>query len=573
MGGEGHRVATGFPAPATDRLLAMATTAELLAALQAIDKRAERTADEYVVATYVDDPSLVGALTASDNGIISGRRGTGKTHALKYLAETRRKAGEGVVYIDMEQDIGSTEGRYVDPSLSLEERATRLVVDVLSIVHDAFLEAAFNGRADASIELLDRMLDHFREVVVRKEIAQSDTLRDSQTIEDTAKGEAKLGLGAASLSLGLGSQTTTGRSADQTVSGSGPIRHRISFGGISGLMRQFLDGFASKRFWILLDEWSGIPLDLQPFLAEMIRKLFFGHHQVTVRIGAIPHRTNWRVPGDQGQYLGIEVGAELFWLLDLDEFVVFPARTGVEQARRSRVFFQNLIFRHLNYALSTMESQPLPDISAMMSLLFTQVTALNELVRAAEGVPRDALNILGRAALRSGGEKISVNHVRQAAAQLYLTSKATQLNGVPGARDLLEKINEDVIGVRKARAFLLDRDHTSHPLIQKLVDDRLLHIIKQGYSSKDEPGKRYDVLQIDYGCYVHLLGTAAAPIALIEEVDEDHAFEAFYGEVYGGVNVPEDDYRAIRRAVLDLPSILDALQPSPPGRHRSVEAE
>ena len=130
----------------------MATTAELLTALQAIDKRAERTADEYVITTYVDDPSLIGALTASDNGIILGRRGTGKTHALKYLAETRRKSGECVVYIDMEQDIGSTEGRYVDTSLSLAERATRLVVDVLSIVHDAFLEAAFSGHADASLD-------------------------------------------------------------------------------------------------------------------------------------------------------------------------------------------------------------------------------------------------------------------------------------------------------------------------------------------------------------------------------------------------------------------------------------
>ncbi len=534
----------------------MVTTAELLAALQAIDKRAERTADEYVVATYVDDRSLVGALAASDNGIISGRRGTGKTHALKYLAETRRGVGDTVVYIDMEQDIGSTEGRYVDTALSLEERATRLVVDVLSIVHDAFLDAAFNGQADAGIELLDRMMDHFQEVVVRREVTQSGTRRDSRTVED----KAKLGVSAKIPTVGLESKAAVDSSAEETFSGSGVVRHRISFGGISGLMRQFLEGHSSKRFWILLDEWSGIPLDLQPFLAEMLRKLFFGIPQVTVRIGAIPHRSNWRIPGDQGQYLGVEVGAELFPLLDLDEFVVFPARTGAEQTRRSRSFFQNLIFRHLNYALSTTGSDPLPDVSAMMSLLFTQVTALNELVRAAEGVPRDALNILGRAALRAGGQKISVDHVRQAAGQLYLTSKAAQLNGVPQARDLLEKINADVIGVRKARAFLLDREQTNHPLIQKLVDDRLLHIIKQGYSSKDEPGKRYDVLQIDYGCYVHLLGTAAAPTALIgDNVDDNNALEAIYGDLYGGVTVPEDDYRAIRRAVLDLPSILQAL--------------
>jgi hypothetical protein len=183
------------------------------------------------------------------------------------------------------------------------------------------------------------------------------------------------------------------------------------------------------------------------------------------------------------------------------------------------------------------------------------VTALNELIRAAEGVPRDALSILGRAALRSGGSKIAVTHVRQAAGQLYQSSKATQLNGVPHASDLLERINEDVISARKARAFLLSPEHTDHELIQRLVDDRLLHIIKRGYSSKGEPGARFDVLQIDYGCYVHLLGTASAPQTFLDGADDDLALAAFYGDV----DVPEDDYRAIRRAVLDLPALLRAI--------------
>ncbi|MFS0895839.1 hypothetical protein [Mycolicibacterium litorale] len=289
----------------------MTTTAELLTALQSIDKRAERTADENVIATYVDDPSMVGALMSPDNGIISGRRGTGKTHALRFLAETRRKAGDVVVYIDMEQDIGSTEGRYVDTSLSLEERATRLVVDVLSIVHEHFLEAAFNGRADASIDILDRMMDQFQEVIVRKEITYTDTKEGTNTTQDSVK----LGLTNSGLSAGLDAQQITGSATKQVFSASGPVRHRVSFGGMTRLVRQFLETFNSKRIWILLDEWSGVPVELQPFLAEMLRKLFFGLPTVTVRIGAIPHRSNWRIASEHGQYLGVEVGAELFALL------------------------------------------------------------------------------------------------------------------------------------------------------------------------------------------------------------------------------------------------------------------
>lgn len=53
------------------------------------------------------------------------------------------------------------------------------------------------------------------------------------------------------------------------------------------------------------------------------------------------------------------------------------------------------------------------------------------------------------------------------------------------------------------------------------MDDRILHLIKRGWSGKDNPGERYDVLQIDYGCYVHLLGTNAAPQSLLGGDDEE----------------------------------------------------
>lgn len=62
----------------------------LLAALQEVEKRAERVGDDDVMATYVNIESLTNALAARDNGIVFGRRGTGKTHALKYVAKTER---------------------------------------------------------------------------------------------------------------------------------------------------------------------------------------------------------------------------------------------------------------------------------------------------------------------------------------------------------------------------------------------------------------------------------------------------------------------------------------------------
>jgi hypothetical protein len=145
---------------------------------------------------------------------------------------------------------------------------------------------------------------------------------------------------------------------------------------------------------VLFDEWSSLPLDVQPYLAEMLRRVFFGTGKVTARIAAIPHRTNWRVlrPGGSG-YIGLEIGPEIFPVADLDEFVVFPARSREEQATRAASFFKALLFRHINQVLSERDLA-LNNPDQLVSLLFTQVTALQELIRAAEGVPRDAITIL-----------------------------------------------------------------------------------------------------------------------------------------------------------------------------------
>lgn len=124
-------------------------TLELFQALQEVENRAERVSAQHLLATYVNAGALVGALSSRDNGIVYGRRGTGKTHALKYLAETEKRKGNFVVYIDMEQDLGSTEGLYSDPSLLVAERAARLLVDVLGIIHNKLIADAFSDEAPA----------------------------------------------------------------------------------------------------------------------------------------------------------------------------------------------------------------------------------------------------------------------------------------------------------------------------------------------------------------------------------------------------------------------------------------
>ena len=69
-------------------------------------------------------------------------------------------------------------------------------------------------------------------------------------------------------------------------------------------------------------------------------------------------------------------------------------------------------------------------------------------------------------------------------------------------------------------------------------------MIKRRVSSNDQPGERFDVFKLDYGCYVDVIGTASAPRGLFE-ADTDESTNTM-------VEVPKDDYRSIRRAILDF---------------------
>jgi Cdc6-like AAA superfamily ATPase len=87
------------------------------------NKRAERVSDEILEVTFVDSAPLFDLLSNNNNQVMYGRRGTGKTHALKYLAQAVEKEGGFPVYIDL-RSVGSNGSIYNDSSRPLSERAS-----------------------------------------------------------------------------------------------------------------------------------------------------------------------------------------------------------------------------------------------------------------------------------------------------------------------------------------------------------------------------------------------------------------------------------------------------------------
>jgi hypothetical protein len=291
-----------------------------------------------------------------------------------------------------------------------------------------------------------------------------------------------------------------------------------------------------RRVWFLIDEWSEIPVDLQPYLADLFRRVVIPVNGITLKIAAIEHRTNFAILKDRGEYVGLELGADVSADLNLDDFLVF------ENSQAKAVeFIANLIFRH--YKSSPTDHPVFSDPNQLVTNLFTPRPVFEEFVRAVEGVPRDALNLIAKVVTKAYGQQIAMNHVRAGACDWYNQDKAAVIRNDAVLADLLQHIIAEVIGKRRARAFLLS-SKSRFAGVDKLFDSRLLHVLKKNVSSNDEPGARYDVYKIDYGCYVDLINTTRAPEGLFEE--DDGTF----------TEVPHDDYRSIRRAILDASNLI-----------------
>lgn len=503
--------------------------------------RAEKYDQEYLASTFVEVGNLFTLLSTRDNHILYGRRGTGKSHILYCLANTLKSKNHIPILIDM-RTLGSSGGIYSDPEIPIVERASRLLVDTLIEVHNQLLDVIWKDPdIDQSkiIPVMDRLLDHISTVSVVGTVQREETVTTGYQMEETLKLGIQLSQSGVKGDTGIGTKEKHDYSLGALNKRSGIERHRVHFGSVQKTLNEVISFFGSRNIWILLDEWSEVPLDLQPYLGDLLRRTVLPIKGFVVKIAAIEQRSCFRISTEGSGYIGLELGAEISTSINLDEHMVFD-----NDSEKAKAFFETLIYKH---AVPIMQSEGYPHIpiepSALVKKAFTQKNVFDEFVKAAEGVPRDAIHILTLAALSAGDEVISIHHIRDAAKKWYNRAKENAVVSKPAAQTLLRWIIDEVIKHRKARAFLL-RSDIRHELIDFLYDARVIHVVKQNISAHDQPGVRFNVYNVDYGCYVELINTSAAPLGLfsIEDVNGDIEY----------IEVPETDYRSIRRAILDL---------------------
>jgi len=525
--------------------------------LSSVPKRAEGRQAEQLRETFVDS-GVAAALESIDHQVLYGRRGTGKTHAFRYLQTVVQDRKDISFYADL-RTIGSPEGLFMGELVAPTERAARLLVDLLGQFHDAVLEAVVDDSELIGDTNFVAKLDAVGAAITSMQVSgdQVEVSREDERARSTQDGvEAGVGVSGVvpTAALGFTGKDAKGERVLAKEVRRGAERRGLNFSAVAQSLRNLAKSLTSRRIWFLLDEWSSVPPDVQPYLGEfLVRCVLPLQEHVTVKIAAIEQQTNFRLKLEAGEIIGIELGADVAANVDLDEFMVFE-----QNEDQARTFFRGLFYKHVTAGHEGAPEPAIEEIKTEAELIrqgFTDKRAFDELVRAAEGVPRDAINIASRAAIRAMSGKISVPDIRIAARAWFQSDKEPALQGQTQALPLLNWIIDRVIRGKRARGFLVSQGAANEPLLLALFDARVLHVVRKGYSAQDQPGERYDVYVIDYGAYVDLIQTQSAPLGTLPLGGEDEEAPPGEGEY---VEVPTQDLRAIRRAVLDLEEFSDA---------------
>lgn len=494
-----------------------------------IAKRAERKDDDYLVKSFVQLGHVFTLLKCEDNQIIHGRRGTGKTHLLKYLKNKIQQQNEVVVEIDM-RSLGSTGGIYADANININERATRLLSDTLCEIHQALLEeVSNNSNCDISkvIPYLDDFIDLSTNISIEGSVAIEEMVGESS--ENKHSNSFSLST-APTIKINSSASHKAAQSSTSKSTSSGREKLKLHFGAITKALKEITKLVPNKKIWILLDEWSELPLDLQPFIADALKKILFAIPNLIIKIASIEHRSRFRTIHN-GLNIGLEISSDASTSINLDEFMVFD-----NDKVKAMNFFKELIHRH---CIALDEEEVCSESSQkFITETFTQNSVFEEFVRASEGIPRDAIHIISNAAIHSEDKKLSIASIRQSARKWYTTNKSKDINANEEAVHLLDWIINRVIAEKHTRGFLV-RSDTKEDLLEFLYDSRIIHLVKQGVSAKSHKGKRFNLYVLDYGCYADLLSTKDEPKGILFEEGEY-------------IEIPKIDYRTINNSILDI---------------------
>jgi len=502
--------------------------------------RAEYITDVNYLELYAG-AETIDAINNIKNQVIYGRRGTGKTHLLRafqeVLVEQYTSEKRIPIYIDLRKLlplISVSDSNSIEFSIivfkHIIDEIIKVLVENINFLYEIneFEEYRFGGVK--KIELEKKLND----LNVQFDGKEYKKLDEVQLSEEEIK---KIAL---SLEVSKDPQFDASRQKETTVTQNFKRTRYLSFADISNLLSDIPDLLDIKRIVCILDEWSEIPLDSQLYLAELIKRGFITS-KFTFKIAAITNRARLG-KSVEGKFIGLEDGGDIF-PFNLDNRFVYEVN-----AQKTKDFFNDLLHKHLISIDNKLEDRLFNEEKKSGFLnIFLANQALREILIASAGIPRDFINLFINAYdqyivnTSNSNARIGVKHIRLATIDWYRSDKKEQVDGIHSCKILLEEIiNEIVIGKKKTH-FLIPQKYNSNSYLNQLIDFRVIHLRKKGYSHKGNSGVVYDVYSVDYGCYTSIdVPQSKLDIDFINKIDaidnfrdirrislEDKFFESF----------------------------------------------
>lgn len=520
---------------------------QIISAIEQIALREERGDSENAINTFFDC-NITPHLMNINHQIIQGRRGTGKTHILHVLTKKMESANCHCFYFDCKATGSAAE--ISDEELPQKHRAIQLICDFLLSLHKDFLayySEALIGVASNSDEISELLNQLYNECYTVGELNQSfeKTKNRRSKRSDTANGGIQFLLSSSpSVKMEQSTKIDQENEIGTVYSTAGVSYKKIVFPNVFQCLDRLAE-ISKTDFVILIDEWSNLPLNIQPHFAEFLRCCLFSCKHITVKIAVVKGRTNYCSKTDTSIY-GFEIGADINVALDLDDVYMYDKNPRLVYASLYRI-----LLTHLRAKGVVSEFDDDPDL--LHALFGDDVNCSILLARASEGNPRDFLSILNGCVVSMGiideSSVIDSASVYTAASNWYKLDKEGALSAKQ--KQFLSEIASYVIRKKETRGFVLKEAFLDHNGFKSLIDARVLHVFRTGIFIDRIASYPLSLVVLDFGIYSDSLLSGQVIHLLSGDTFEKAVFSDFSPTAYDGQLYQIDANRRVKLCVID----------------------
>jgi hypothetical protein len=253
------------------------------------------------------------------------------------------------------------------------------------------------------------------------------------------------------------------------------------------IMVSILEALDISQLFIIIDEWSELDRsatrNIQPFFAELLKKVFWNNKHFVIKIGAVRNQTKLNTNVKNSGPVGLELGADIFEL-NLDEVYTNPT---MDKTR----FYEELLFKHLSYCNPDLEdfrekeeldfygTRLIRPIETFITYIFKSRTEFETLIDGAGGLPRDFVEIfdsLARARDFSVNPSWNMKDVKSNIREHCVKNKQSGIRADRDSFNVFAKIIA-LIQTNNSRIILVSRNSSRKLLtiVGEFYHKRLLH--------------------------------------------------------------------------------------------------